>query len=228
MKNLYVALLILMAGTVTKGQTTFSLHQDSVFAAIEVPEFTAGAPDTVFNLKNTPITINWTRFVLNISPNCVIQVCDPNNCYLPSVASKNFNIPANGQGHMIVDLVDTLLSEQPASAIVRIKYVNVGMTSDTANVYYFLDITASTGTSYLSSAVQVGLYPNPVTESFTLDNAEKVQHVRVYNMNGQQVAEYGANPGQRYSLANQPAGTYFVAVADENGRVIRALEVVKK
>ncbi len=229
MKNLSFSLFLMLAfGTFATAQSSFVLSSDTVIGTVEIPEISAPGPSTVTNLLSTSLNINWTRFILNISPGCVIQVCDPNNCYLPEVNSKNFTLQGNGVGNMMVDLVDTTFSEQPKSALVRVKYSNLGQSSDTASTYYFLSITGISGTTNQSAALRVALYPNPVSESFTLDNAEVVHNVRVYNLGGRQVAAYTATPGQRYSLANQPAGTYIVALADTDGHIFRALEVVKE
>ncbi len=232
MKSLSFTLLLVLAFTTfCTAQVTFALTTDTVIGTAEVPEITAAAHDTVFNLTSNSLTINWTRYILSISPGCVIQICDPNNCYLPTVSSKNFTIsanPNNNIGLMVVDLVDTLLSGNPANAIVRIKYTSLAQASDTADTYYLLSITETTGVHDPASVSRVVLYPNPVTESFTLDNAEAVRKIRVYDLNGRQVAEYAATSGQHYSLSGQPSGTYFVALADENGRVFRALQVIKE
>ncbi len=228
MRNLFFTLLFVFAiGISANAQSTFTLSADTLTESVELPEIFASAHSTVTNLASGPITINWTRFILSLSPGCIIQVCDPNNCYLPTENSKNFTLAVNGVGNMIVDLIDTSAVPQPGTAIVRMKYTNLGQTSDTASTYYFLSITGTSGTGDLSTAVRVVLYPNPVTEWFALADADAVQSVRVYNAQGQQVAQFVATPGQRYSLAGQPTGTYFIALTDKNGKVLRALKVKK-
>ena len=221
-------LVMLVFGTIANAQSTFMLSADTVVASVEVPEIVAPGASTVTNQLSSSITVNWTRFIINISPGCMIQVCDPNNCYLPEVSSKNFTLAASGVGNMIVDLVDTSFSGQPVSAIVRLKFTNLAQTSDTASTYYFLSITETTGITPICLS-PVTLYPNPVMESFALQSDDtNIRHIRVYNLNGQSVAEYTATPGQRYSLFGQPIGTYFIALADEKGQVLRVLQIVKE
>ncbi|MEO6759154.1 MAG: hypothetical protein ABIO24_06845, partial [Saprospiraceae bacterium] len=209
MKNLCSTLLILLAfATFATAQASFSITSTLVVGTAQVPEFTAAANDTVINLTNTAIPINWTRTIISISPNCEIQVCDPNNCYGAQISSKNFTIQPNGMGLMIVDLVDTLinmdgelddplvLGGQAATAIVQLKFTNLNAPADTVSAYFYMSITSTTGTHNPSSATRIVLYPNPVPEFFSLDQAEGVSHVRVFNLNGQQVAEYAATSGQ--------------------------------
>lgn len=229
MKNFSAALFFLLAFcSFATAQSAFVLSDNNVTGFISPPETTAQATNDLTNISGAPVSIKWRRFEIGLTPGCVTQICDPNQCYEPIVGSKTFLLETDSTAHMIVDLVceeGTLAAE----VLVRLQFTNSAEPSDTASAYYYLSIGTS-GTKDQASNIRVKLYPNPVTEAFSLDmeQAEDVQTVRMYDATGQQVAEFTATPNQRYSLAGHPAGTYFVALADKNGKVFRALQVVKE
>ena len=62
------------------------------------------------------------------------------------------------------------------------------------------------------------LYPNPTTDLVTV-TGENLQQVEVINMLGQQVLSVqGGGNEMQINMSNLPAGIYFVAVTDEEGR----------
>ncbi len=218
-------LFVLAFCSFATAQSAFILSQDTVTGFILAPETTAQATNDLTNVSGAPLSIKWRRFEINLTPNCVTQICDPNQCYAPQVNSKTFTLETDSSAHMIADLVSE--DGTPGSVIIRLQFTNAAEPADTASAYYFLSIGTS-GTTDQASSLRIQLYPNPVAESFSLEHAEAVQTVRLYSASGRQVAEFAASPAQRYSLAGQPAGTYFVALADKNGKVFRALQVVKE
>ena len=56
----------------------------------------------------------------------------------------------------------------------------------------------------------------------------EVAGVRLFALDGRQVAYFEPSAGQRYSVADQPAGTYIVALLAKNGKVFQAVEVRKQ
>ena len=57
---------------------------------------------------------------------------------------------------------------------------------------------------------------------------DQVAAVRIFTLDGRQVTRMNTVPSQVYSLAGQPAGSYIVALENAKGRVVRAMEVVKR
>jgi len=229
MKNFSAAWFFLLAFcSFATAQSSFLISEDSISGSVSLPETTAPATIKVTNLTNETISINWRRYYI-VAPTApaVTQVCDPNQCYEPQVTGKTFLLEGDSTANMIVYLVTE--EGMPANTIVRLKFTNTAQPADTASTYYFLSIGTSS-TKDQASSLRVKLYPNPVTEAFSLDmdQAVAVETVRMYSATGQQVAEFAATPNQRYSLAGHPAGTYFVALADKTGKVLRALQVVKE
>lgn len=226
MKSFSFTLLFLLAfASFTTAQSSFSISEDTISGFASVPETIVGAHTFLTNLTDDTISIRWRRFEIDLTPDCQTQVCDPNQCYLPTVNSKTFVLEPDSTANMVVDLLNE--TGIAASVIVRLQFTNIAQPSDTASAYYFLSIGTS-GSEEQATSLRILLSPNPVRESFTLAHADAVQTVRMYNQEGRQVAEFTATPGQRYSMMGQPAGTYFVALADKNGKVMRALQVIKE
>ncbi len=226
MKSLSAAGLFLLAFcSFATAQSSFVLSEDSLTAFLPVPETTVAASNTLTNLTNDTLAIRWRRDEIALTAGALTQVCDVNQCYQPSVSSKTFLLAPDSVALMRVDLVSE--NGTPANVIVRLKFTNMAQPSDTASAYYFLSIGTS-GSEEQAASLRILLYPNPVFESFVLDHAEAVHTVRMYDLSGHQVAEFAAVPDRRYSLASQPAGIYFAALADKNGKVLRALQVVKE
>ena len=226
MKNIFYTLLFLLTFcSLASAQSSFSISEDTLVVSLPVPETLVHAPNIVTNLANGPLTLRWQRYVISLTPGCETQVCDPNQCYVPGVGGQTFTLEADSIANMYIDLLNP--SGAPASAIVRLQYTNLAQPADTASVYYFLSVGTSASAEQAAS-LRILLYPNPATESFALDHAGALHTVRMYDLAGQQVAEFAAAATQRYSLADQPAGTYFVTLADKNGQVFRALQVIKQ
>jgi Secretion system C-terminal sorting domain len=74
----------------------------------------------------------------------------------------------------------------------------------------------------------IRLFPNPTNGSFTLDNAENITNIRVFNLIGGEMKAFDATVGiKSYSLEGLAVGVYFVALRDKNGSVLKVLRVVK-
>ncbi|GAK92850.1 hypothetical protein JCM19298_3338 [Nonlabens ulvanivorans] len=60
----------------------------------------------------------------------------------------------------------------------------------------------------------VKLYPNPAQNSFRL--SQEIEHISIYNMNGQQVLEFKENLSS-YSIESLTTGIYIIDVATSEG-----------
>ena len=87
---------------------------------------------------------------------------------------------------------------------------------------------ATSSTSNPLPAADVKLFPNPVADQFTLSNDQDVAAVRVFSLDGRQVAAYNASADHQYNLAAQPAGTYIVSLIAADGRTFQAIQLNKQ
>lgn len=178
---------------------------------------------TMRNPAASAKTFKWERTVVSISPNCQTQVCDVNNCYLPSVSTKQFNLAAGATGQMQVHFLNS--TGQTGCAVVHIKITEVGDTANTVTaIYLFNDCTLGS-----DEAVRVNarIFPNPTTDAFSLENVDNVQVVRVFGMDGREAKRFDAAAGSAYSVADLPAGTYIVVLQNAAGQALAATELKK-
>ncbi|MBL7774921.1 MAG: T9SS type A sorting domain-containing protein [Saprospiraceae bacterium] len=226
MKRFCTLLFILTAfSAALMAQTTFSVSATQVWTIAPHHEPDVEGHFTITNTTNSTQTIRWTRTEVEKTAGCYTQVCDLNLCYTPIVSTKTFDIPANTSGNIIMHFLnyDSIVG---ASGIIRLKMSNENNPADSVNVT-FLFTSPLSGAADLPLA-NVKVYPNPTTDFFQLENADAVSRIRVFSAEAREVARFTATPGERYALASQPAGNYFLALEDNQGRVFQRIHLVKK
>lgn len=226
MKQLFSTLFVLLSAVGMASAQSFSLANTEVWTIASQNQPDVEAHTSILNLMNTPQTFRWERIVINMTPGCASRVCDINVCYIASVSSKLFTLEANAGGPLILHF-DNPDSIAGANAIIRLKVTNANLTTDTASVV-FLYTSDLSDTKDKLPAANVKLFPNPTSDYFQLENAEAVSRIRVFSLDGRNVAEFAATPGQQYYLTDLPSGSYLLALEDKAGQAFQALEVVKK
>ncbi len=227
MKQLFtLSILLLACFGIATAQSSFSVSTTEVTKVVPDSVLDVEAHFELTNLTNATQTIRWVRTEVEmIDSNCVTQVCDFNLCYLPHISTKTFDAAPNESKDIIMHFLN--VNYYPgASGIIRLTMSNVNIPEDTITVTFRFTSSLS-GTNDLPLA-SVKLYPNPTTDYFLLDHADDVSRIRMFSMDSREVAQFTATPGERYSLAAQPAGTYFLALEDKKGRVFQSIELVKK
>lgn len=227
MKRLFTILFLLFGFySVCVAQSTFTVSASEVW---KIAQPTIPDLESHFNITNTSSamqTIRWERTVVEIvgDSDTKTQVCDLNLCYIPTVSTKTFDIEAGFTGSIIMHFLNPN-AYQGASGIINLKMSNVNVPSD-STVVTFLYTSSLSGTDELPVA-NVKLFPNPTVDNFQLTNADDVHRIRVFSLDSREVARFTATPGQIYSLAEQPAGTYLLALEDAKGQAFQAIRLVK-
>ncbi|MCW5923252.1 MAG: T9SS type A sorting domain-containing protein [Saprospiraceae bacterium] len=225
MKNLLFTLVfsLFTASLVLAQSFTISPDTVTVFATPDI--FDVEAHNEMTNMTNNTITIRWERTILVNPGNLDVQVCDPILCYAPFVDTRTFPLVGDTTITMIIHLLNPEELD-PYNAVVQMVYTDVDNPSNTKTSIYVFNIE-TTSTNNPQPLANVKLYPNPVTEYFSLDNAEEVGRVLVFARDGRQVATFNAATNQTYSIATLPTGAYVVALESKKGRVFQAIEVKK-
>lgn len=99
--------------------------------------------------------------------------------------------------------------------------------SEPADVY--LNVTFSTGVATMPGATQQTflVYPNPAATMFTVECAETIKRITLFNVNGEQVADRQTNEKKTgMTIDGMPSGIYFIK-ADTNGQAYIRRLVVK-
>lgn len=227
MKNfIFTLLLTLFLGVTASAQATFDVFPDTVSVSAPINLVDVEADNQIKNLTNANRTIKWERTVLSISPDTLkTQVCDPNACYATWIDTKTFIIGPGATAPMIVHLLNN--SGSSANAVVQLKYTDQADLDNPQYAYYIFDASL-VGTHDQLPAANVRLFPNPVVESFSLENAEDVSRVHVFSLEGRQVAVFEASSDASYSLTGQPAGSYLVALESKDGKLFQAVQIKKQ
>ena len=96
------------------------------------------------------------------------------------------------------------------------------------NVLSIDDITVTSNGTLAAAGTKTGkisaVYPNPVTDSFGISNAEDVVSVAVYDASGRMVKEYGKE--QKYDVSSLASGTYQVVIERSSGTETKT--IIKK
>lgn len=226
MKKLYSMLVFCVAFAWVSAQN-ITATADTLYIPTPLDSLDKKAHNTITNTASTAKTFKWTREVQAITPNCVTYVCDPKNCYLPSVSSKQFDLPAGGSGSLDVHLRNDDASALPC-AVVRIHIEEVTNASNAIDLLYYYNDCKLILDNKEPFKATLKVYPNPVADFFYLENDYQASSLKVVSRDGREVKNFIASEGQSYSIADLPVGQYFVLVYGKNGEAVRAIEVVKQ
>jgi hypothetical protein len=179
------------------------------------------------NTATTTKTFKWERTVVAISPGCRTQVCDPNLCYLPAVSTKEFTLTAGEEAVMIVHFLNT--TGALACATVELKLTEVGNTANTVTgTYYFNDCAVVlSAKDFVKNNIK--FYPNPVIESFQLENALEINQIRLVSAEGRNIKIFDDINGKtNFGVAEITKGSYFAILEDKNGKVVKVVSFEKQ
>ncbi|MBU6343289.1 MAG: T9SS type A sorting domain-containing protein [Bacteroidetes bacterium] len=225
-KSIYTLLIVLLGLNTSFAQISFSVtpNPNNVIAPPTIPD-TAGHGD-ISNLTNQTKNLRWERLLISVPPSMQTQVCDPNACYLPGVSARNFSLAPNQQnGDMDVHFLNN--TGLPQEAIVHLKITNQDNNSEVLTVVYTYN-SFLTDIEKLQIAPNIKVFPNPATEFFTLKNADAVKAVRVFGLDGREIAFWNASPDQVYNIQQLASGPYVIALLNEQGHTLKAVELVKQ
>ena len=211
-----------------QGQSAYHVHPNPSDTVTTADTYDSAAHGKIKNVSNDTIKIKWVRHVISKTLNVETAVCDPVLCYFPGVSSKTFELEPDSSGQLTVHFYNNAYDPPPGQAgsgIVHLKLTNLGNAADSLTaVYTYNTLTA---TNDLPQPT-VRLFPNPTTDFFTLENAEEVASMRLFTLDGREVARFINDAGNTYSIANQPIGNYVLSFEDKNGQLFQAVELQKR
>ncbi|MBL7828147.1 MAG: T9SS type A sorting domain-containing protein, partial [Saprospiraceae bacterium] len=140
-----------------------------------------------------------------------------------TISARNLNMDANQSGELTVHFYPE--DENYCEGIVHLKIKNLDNLNDTLVAVYTLNL-ATKVTDLPQANVQI--FPNPTADYFSLKNAGEVGSLELFSLEGRLVATMNVDDANQYSLAQQPAGNYILALRDKKGRLFQALEINKK
>lgn len=224
MKNLLLLAFSLLA-TAAFSQATFEMTPDTAIVVVDLELTDVEVHNDMHNLTSTNRMIKWERTIIDINPDTLfVRVCDPDACFAEWIDTHTFVLTPDTTVPIIVHLYKA--PDQDADAIVQLKITDLADQNHPQFSYYIF-LSAASGTNEQLPAANVKLYPNPVVESFTLDNADEVGRIRVVSTDGREVAAYDASSSQSYSLAGQAPGAYVIVLESKKGRIFQTIPIRK-
>ncbi|MPN37566.1 hypothetical protein SDC9_185086 [bioreactor metagenome] len=187
------------AVTSTGASSSFSSHGPNALGVIK-PDGSARGTSTVMGYNNSVTTSSGTSFATPLAAGGVA-------CLIQAAGNKPLSEVAN----ILRQTASLYPSNNPQLGW---GILNFGQA--------YNNITLATGENAVKSSVKI--YPNPATDIFTIDTADKIISVELFNTLGQKVQTFKAekvNPIEKLS-----SGVYFVKIQTDKGEVIEKL--VKK
>jgi hypothetical protein len=225
MKNLISTLVLSFFTASCAFAQTFSMSPDTVSINAPAEQYDVEVHNDMTNLTSDTVQMKWERTILINPNNLDVQICDLDACFAPWIDTNIFPLPGDTTIPIITHILNPE-SIEPYYAVVQLKLYDDANPDAAEYSYYIFNIGVS-GTNNPAPAANVKLFPNPVVESFSLDNADEVHRVLVFSTDGRQVAAFDASMGNSYSIAGQPAGTYMVALEAKDGKVFQTVQVRK-
>jgi len=111
-------------------------------------------------------------------------------------------------------------------AIVQMKIKNLDVPTDSIEAYYYLRACQTLAVSEIQKS-SVQIFPNPVTQSFSLQNAASVSRMTLCDASGKMLKRLQANSDNRYEMDELPQGAYFLVLENKEGSILQVLEFVK-
>lgn len=219
-------LLLLLIQYRVLAQTTFSITPNPAYTSYD-DTYEVRAEATIKNLSLSTETFRWTRTVLKLEngSGCVTAVGDPFAHYPPGVSTKTFYLDSGQEGPLQVFLFDS--DNTGCCAIVNMKVARITGSADSIDVLFYLRECGvlSAPESLSGNAV---LSPNPVGDYFSLQNAEAVERIELFDASGKKVRSILAATGRHYWCGDLPSGAYFLVLRNHSDIVLQVLQFSKK
>lgn len=184
-----------------------------ITGSVSASDFEGVGHSIITNTATSTRSFKWTRTIVEITEGWEIAICDKNQCYIPAVTTKEFNLEASEGGTMDVHAYPHNIA---GSAIVEIVVEDLNDNSlSISNLFYFN--TNPTATNDISRQ-SLKVYPNPSDGLFTIKGNKQIGHLEVYSLTGKKVQSFDYNNGQWYNISDLPKGTYLVRLVDRKGQ----------
>lgn len=209
-------------------QSAYHVYPNPSDTITTMDTYDSPAHGDIENISTDTVRVKWERQIISLSPNFETAVCDPVTCWFPAVNSKTFSLAPGAMGQLTVHFYNSQFDPPPGapgSGIVHLKLTNLDNAADSLTAVYTYNTLSATNDLPLPT---VKLFPNPSKDYFILENAEEVASMRLYALDGREVARFQRSADNTYSIANQAVGTYVLSFEDKNGQMFQAVEIHKQ
>ncbi|MBK8954784.1 MAG: T9SS type A sorting domain-containing protein [Saprospiraceae bacterium] len=226
MKYIYLTISILISG--------YAIAQGPRYTVNPSPNTIYFVPDNtdhyksgkVRNHTNEVLNILWTREILMMPAGWSTYVCDANNCYADKVGKcpeiyPNVIQPGDSTTLDVHVYEDGTMGE---AHIVMWVY-EAEDTSKKVKVDYTFNKVVS-NKDIRNIAVKV--YPNPASNSFTVDYNTGLVRIDLVNILGRKIRSFRAVPNSSYDISDLEDGMYFIRLIGPNDQNFRTLRLQKR
>lgn len=76
--------------------------------------------------------------------------------------------------------------------------------------------------------IEIKVFPNPVTNHFSINNNNEVKEIVVFNMIGRAMKRYNYTAGEKYFVGDLPKGMYLIQFLGAKNKIITTQRVSKR
>lgn len=75
----------------------------------------------------------------------------------------------------------------------------------------------------------ISIYPNPATDFISVDNADQVKSIAVFNLVGRKLKSFdNIREDEQYDVSTLPNGMYLVQVIDQSNKIMTTQRISKR
>lgn len=233
MKKIFTLLSILSIGYSTLAQTAqVTIESDTVVCSGDANFLFTGDNHVNNGNLSDSAHLKWTRYELSMPTGWETTVCDPNNCYSVSTATKNFSLKPNFNGILKVNFIPNGVV---GSGLVKLNVQSTDVAGTSLDAYFFATSTLGTATPTVQEVKDIILYPTPVRENvYVVFNPNmKPERLDVYNLLGQKVKSFPVQLERNsykteLQLADLDKGLYFIRVYQQGSNLVLTKQFTKE
>lgn len=202
-------------------QSQFSIEPSPTegFANASVAFFNADS--NIFNNTDSTINFAWKRITNDLPNDWTSGICTNLGCLPPEVDEGTFFLES---GFSIEFNCTFFPNDIAGNAKVE---VNIWIKNDSTQMIQQTYFAYADPTYIVVTDIKnpISLFPNPVNETFSLHNNDKIRRVEIYNSLGQKVKTYSAQ--LTYNIQFLPTDIYFVKIFNKKNEVLAVLKMAK-
>lgn len=226
MRFIYLIVSILVAGSAIGQNPRFTAHPNpnSVFFTPDMMDHLAHG--NVRNHTNDQINILWTREILMLPAGWSTYVCDKNNCYADFLSKCPENYPnviqANDSANLDVHVYDD--GNMGEAHIVMWVYEKEDTSKKIKVDYTFNKLVSNKDIKNIA----IKVYPNPASNSFTVDYNTGLSRIEVLSILGKRVKSFRPSASSSYDISELEDGLYFIRLVGPNDQTLRTIRLQKR
>ena len=218
---MYKIIVILFLSLQLQAQLPFAIEPNPSYGTGESTDNFFNADAEIFNLTDSTLELGWRRVLQNIPSGWESATCLNFTCLPTDVENGEFSVESG----FTLDLISTFYPNDVAGE--GEVHLKVWMKNDTSifiNQVYFGN-AEPTNIVDLNIKKQYLIVPNPVSNSFSLEENMEYETLEIYTAQGQRIETFERLP--QYNIDHFPTNIYFVRVYSKQKELLTVLKLTK-